>query len=889
MAGAPFSHLLVRDDDGRWQDLGADETSRRGTTYALYKRLGFLTKIAVLDQPAAAVAVNWPDHAVPTYWPLAGGDTCVFQAANGLSPRGLKPLVVSVSREGRPLGSPVLYGPLLRRFPRARLLAVGFRGASHPFNPRAWGHAEETLTACVRLLLAPDRPLIADVWPHEPLYWPGEKAQLTVRLISPRKATVARCRLRLFDPATGREVFSAQQRAQVTPAEPTDLGFFWTLPARPAWCYLAVADLAGAAGPFNYDVAEFVTYQPDFCSRAKPRSISREGRPVVGKRPAWFSGVNLYTADPRSVGMFFNSRNEPGHHPTVDFFDRDLSLLRILGGNTTRTHYFEFMLTPQALADQRNHAVRRLDAYNMLHAAHDVGAFYGPFTFTPGKYDLWQKYMTAKYGAAVAKADPYATPQWQTEEAAYYEALARRCRHLGATNIIWQLINEPERYPPRSERDPRKREQGAETVARWCRTMASALKKGGYNQAGVGHSTAPMSYGWDPRGALNFLTSFDVHHYGRGTVGSRASSNPLWSIPFGLAYGRPAVLGEYGLPNAGQSHDAFLGRWLASYEAALTCVLAEGSLGFLNFYLNCGMGHVDAPEWGMVRPDYTEKPAALAWKRWNWLAQRLRPDELLPFDGALLFDPTVRYGNPQFISQLGRLYLNLLREGLPTALLSPADLARLRETKRLPTVVFAPEEGRTAAVRAALAHLRGWSVQVTDSLDAFRDALRARLPVRELASGAQAFYVRRLRGGRWLVAVVENDGKPVVFRVADHAYELALPEGRSALLVVTRQGLPELIAACAPVKMDGRTVVDGPAEGYAVWAGHGRSLATEGATDLWAEDQQAVTASFSLPDDLRSRRWHLEADQSVPPDVLSLTRSLLVARGLKLDRSAPNT
>ncbi|MCD6351428.1 MAG: hypothetical protein J7M26_04825, partial [Armatimonadetes bacterium] len=355
------------------------------------------------------------------------------------------------------------------------------------------------------------------------------------------------------------------------------------------------------------------------------------------------------------------------------------------------------------------------------------------------------------------------------------------------------------------------------------------------------------------------------------------------------AYGWPAVLGEYGLPNAGQSHDAFLGRWLASYEAALTCILAEDSLGFLNFYLNCGMGHVDAPEWGMVRPDYTEKPAALAWKRWNWLAQRLRPDELLPFDGALLFDPTVRYGNPQFISQLGRLYLNLLREGLPTALLSPADLARLRETKRLPTVVFAPEEGRTAAVRAALDHLSGWGVQVADSLDAFRDALRARLPVRALASGAQAFYARRLQGGRWLVAAVENDGKPVVFRVADHAYELALPEGRSALLVVTRQGLPELIAACGPVKMDGRTVVDGPAEGYAVWAGHGRSLATEGATDLWAEDQQAVTASFSLPDDLRSRRWHLEADKSVPPDVLSLTRSLLVARGLKLDRSAPNT
>ncbi len=886
VAGVPFSHLLARSEDGRVYDLGDDEAGRRGATYAVYSRLGFLAKVAALEQPAGAVTVNWPDSGLPAYWPLTGGTSALFLAGNGLNLRTLRPLVASVAGDGRVLGCPVSFSPVLGRFPRAGFLAVGFSGESHPLNPAAWPHASAALAAFARLLLEPPRATIADVWPVEPLYYPGEDVRVVVRVVAQREPADVRCGLRILERDTWTEVFSEERAGTARPGKPADLEFTWRAAKLGTWGYVALAQLEDASPPFDTDLASFLAFQPDFCARARPASVSPTGLPLRASSPEWFSGVNLYTADWRNVGVFFKQDNGPGSHPTVDAYDRDLALLRLFGGNTTRTHYFEMMLTPEILADDRAHAVRRLDAYNMLHAAHDAAAFYGPFTFAPGKYTLWQEYMKGKYGEAVLEADRYVTEDWLREMEAYYGALAGRCASLGARNLVWQLINEPEAYPPRGETDPTRRREGAEAVARWCRRMAAALEGAGYDQAGLGHSTAPMSYGWDPRGALSFLSSYDVHHYGAATVYRSLTSDPVWSVAFGLAYGRPAVLGEYGLPNAGQSRDVFLGHWLPSYEQALLCVLGEGSLGFLNFYLNCGMGSVDSPEWGMVRPDYTEKPAALAWKRWNWLTRRIPPDDLLPPDGALLFDPALRYDRPGVSGEVGRVFLDLLGEGLYTWILGPADLRALAEAGRLPSCVYAPEPWLADEGRQALQAAQAAGLRVTDDLEVLRSSLREASPARVLSPSAEAVYVRHLRGDRCLVAVVDASDEEVAVEVSGRRYELLLPKGRCALLVADARGAPEMLAACGPVRVDGKRLATGPEEGYALWAGRGRSLETDGARELWAEDQRAVAGPVALPDALRAREWRLEAAGDVPEGIEAWAGELLGAQGVRLSGTA---
>lgn len=884
-AGVPFSHLLAPAQDGGFHDLGASEDERRGATYFLYSRLGFLTKVATLldtDTPAGAVTVNWPDSNLPTSWPLTGGTTSVFLAGNGLSPRTVRPLVVSVSREGRVLSCPVSFSPVLARFPKARFLSIGFSGDSHPLNPAAWDHAEDALVAFTRLLLEAPVVLIGDVWPHEPLYRAGEDVCVGVRLVASRGPANLRCRLRILTRDTWREVFTDEKDVTVGPEGPADLEFIWAKADLRDWAYVAVAQIDNAEPPFDMDAEGFLALQPGFCSRARPAAVSPTGLPLRGDTPEWFSGINLYVADHRGVGMFFTGGNQFGSHPTVQAYDRDLSLMRLLGGNTARTHYFDLMITPEILADTGSHAVRRLDAYNMLHAAHDAAAIYGPFTFTPGRYNVWQNYMKAKYGEDTVKANAYTSEQWLDEMEEYYEALAAHCRALGAENIVWQLINEPEAYPPHGERDPARRREGVEVVDRWCRRMSKALERAGYLQAGVGHSTAPMSYGWDPRGSLNWLCSFDVHHYGAATV-HQGSSNALWSIPFGLAYGRPAVLGEYGLPNATHSRAAFLGHWLAAYEQALLCILGESGLGFLNFYLNCGMGNVDAPEWGMVRPDYTEKPALLAWKRWNWVLRRIAPDEILPPNAALVFDPEVRLAGEQILQQLGQTFLALLGEGLHTSILGPGDLDRLARSGGRPQVAYAPADWLGQIGRTALAKAAEQGLEVFDDLEGFRQAARALCPVKLDRCTAEALYVRALHGDRVMIAVVENGQASLTFEMRSHRYEISLPEGRGALLVLGSDGAPEMIASCGPVSLNGRVLVDGPAEGYAVWAGHGRSLDRDGTRELWAESQTTVRGSLKLPDELGARSWKIETRSTVPEEITRQASKLLQTRGVRLD------
>lgn len=883
VAGAPLSHLIVADTNGRPWDLGATPSSRTGTTRELYSRLGVFTKVASLAQPDGAIVVNWPNCPLPTFWPLTGGRLAFFHAPNGLNPHTIRPLVASISREGRVLGCPVAYSPRLARFPNAQFLALGFTGDSHPLNPAAWPHAATALKAFARLLLDPPQLFIADVWPRQPLYYDGEDVQVQVRLLATRRPRKVTCSLTILARDRWQEVFRATKQARISPDRPLDLLFTWPKARLDRWAYIAVAHIDATPPPWDTELASFLAWQPDFCARAAHVSL-HHSQVLRAARPVWLSGANLYLADWRGVGMFFHTRNEPGAHPLVDGFDRDLGLLRLLGGNATRTHYFDLMITPATFANPRSHALRRLDAYNLLHAAHNLAAIYAPFTFVPGRYQPWRDYMKNKYGPDILDASSFAAPEWLAEEQAYYEALARRCAQSGARNILWQLINEPERYPPMQEKNAAKRRRGAATVFRWTRLMTAAISKGGYRQAGIGQSTAPLSYGWDPRGNLNELAFHDVHHYSPTTVNRR--TNALWSIPFGLAYGWPATLGEYGQPNAARSRTPFLGNWLASYEAALTCVMAESAMGFLNFYLNCGMGHVDSPEWGMVRPDYTEKDAALAWKLWNWLTRRIPPDDFLPHEAALLFDPAVRLKNPGTIEQLGREYLDLLGKGAAVRIISPADVPRLIESKCLPQVVYAPDRWLLADGRRALDAVAQARARIVRQPETLVSAVHSQTRIRPIASDPQALYVRRLRGGRWYIAIVEGSGRPIVIRARGQQYRFILPQGRCATLVVDHAGAPELIAACCPVFRNGREILRGPDLGFAVWAGSGRNLLRDGATDVWAEDQQAVySRRIKLPNDLKARPWRLEG-RHTSASLLQQARRLLASRGVQISPTA---
>ncbi len=388
----------------------------------------------------------------------------------------------------------------------------------------------------------------------------------------------------------------------------------------------------------------------------------RQAQPYRREMPYvnWISGVNLYTNDPRGIGAYYDSERRLGKHPLPEIWDREISLVRLYGGNAIRQHYYERILNEQVFADETyNWAKRVLDANHILLAMHNVVALTNPFTFSPEHY--WRKRL--------GEGDPYVDERWLQAEEGYLRSLAKWLSDF--PNVAWELINEPEGYG-RNAQTFEERRNYAQRVEAWCKRMRKAIFNGqGFETPiGIGLAWAPLSPIWSVRHFLNFMHWSHVHHY-QTTLGEG-----VWTLPFALAYGHPCIVGEAGMPNAVNSPYPFLREWGEIYEQMLHVILGERGLGFLNFYLNNPLQHPEAPEWGMMRHDGTEREACRVWARWNFVLQHLdRRDYLLP-TVAILLDTESLLGSPNIVSEAREIHMRLLESGVPSIIASEHDLSK---------------------------------------------------------------------------------------------------------------------------------------------------------------------------------------------------------------------
>ncbi len=826
-AGTPCSRIFRKTQNG-WQPLEPADAIAPRLAYLAFRHIGLLAKTWRADVPSAGVINLAPDLLdAPPWWNLSGAIQLFTYRSTGASPQLERPLAMAVRRDGTVLGAPATLSLLPGGQPKARWLALGFVGPSSPINPSVFPSADRFLVSLARLMLRRDFAVISDIWPEKPMYRPGHRPRIIVTVQScADRPLAAGVELEVRQRSDGRSLFRQTGSARLQPWSPAQVQFRLPPLQTADWACVLTARIRPGLPGFDRSSAELLVWQPSATQAAPRLRIPKGGPALLGGRRAWLTGANLYTADPRSVGWFFTAPNQPLKHPTAETYDADLSLLRIFGGNCTRTHYFCTLLTPAELQRPDSEAALRLDAYNLLHAAHGIGAVYAPFTFLPGRTSAWRNYMA---GRASKDADPYSDPAWLAEEERYYRLFARRCRQSGAVNIAFQLINEPDTYGPKQP-TRRNLDEFARRIGAWARRMAAALAEEGYPDAGMGHTSAGVSPVWDPLGNLSFLNHFDVHSYSPG----------LWRVELGLQWGRPAVLGEFGMPNARDSRSALLGDWTAQYERLFVVLIAHRALGFFNFYLRHGLGHVDSPEWGMLRPDKTEKPSAIQWKRFNWLVRRLPPSEILPPDAAVAI-PRRHLLDARARQAAAEAFGRLLARGIVAAILCPEASPSLRPSWLL---VYEPA-GQPVSLPSKLAAASKATVYFSaenagEAAEALAEQIARSRPVQCTNwSAADGIRVRRLTGGRWLIAILGARQSPVEVAVAEHRYALHLPAGRSALLVVDGQGRPQLVMACGRVDMDGRLLCDGPAEGYAVCAPQGRSL-LDAAPEIWAEDQIAV-------------------------------------------------
>ncbi len=877
-AGVPLRHLLQRQGE-RWVDL-AEWVDPDHLGFSVAKTTRLVAKAFEFDRPIGFTAVM-AGSGIRGPARFDGGRAWgVFFAGNGWAPETyVHPLMVSFAWDGTPLGCPATMAVGVGQFRRARWVALGFVGDEHPFAQEALRGRGDMLVSLVRLAQPRNFTVVGDVWPREVLYRPGEAVEVSVAVLGHGwRAVSGRCVLTISERDSGRKVFGDERAFSVAPGQVKELVFRWPAADLKSWAYMVTARVQPALPGMESGIGEFLAMARGVKVSAPAVRLDAGGRPTVGGRSCRLSGANLYTADTRGVGWFFSPPNELRRHIAVDAFDRDLSYMRLAAGNATRTHYFEYVLTPEDLKEPNNHGMRRLDGYLLLHARHGVAAVFAPFTFWPGLPKQWRQYWGKD-------ADPYGDADCLRVEERYYARLAGHCARRGADNILWQLINEPDgRFRVPAGASAVEKQAAARKVAAWARRMSRAIAQAGYQQAGMGQCTAPLSPYWDPHGNLRELAFHDVHHYSPRTVYADQSEGK-WSVPFGLNYGWPATVGEYGQPNAGQSLALVFGDWRVPYEQTLHCVLGENALGFLNFYLCNSAAHPYNPEWGMVRPDHIDKPCGRVWRRWNWLSLRLPPEDFLAPRWAIISDHERRLvDDAAVMREVFAAYVALMREGVYARVMSAADLAALVAAgKPVPERAFiVGEEKLGPKAREAVAKARARGMDVAASLAEMVRRCARELPMRLGRHRATFTYIRALRGRRWLVVFVGAPGGPVELQARGHGYRFILPQGRCAALVTTHSGEPELVEACGPVEMDGRRLVDGPKEGYVVAAPRGRSLIEAGAAELFAEDQRAVEASFALPNEVMEREWRFVARGATADATLEQAATLVTGNGVAM-------
>jgi len=884
-AGIPLSRPIVKEGN-RWVDAFSEIET--GTFKTLFQNLlPFAKAYKARKRPRFCVVLH-PDLLpnLPHLWQISGGEWAVIPIVDG-SQHLADPILASVSEDGDVVALPLVFAYRFRHYPCARIVALGFWGNSHPWSRKVWKFAEEAIVDTVRLALRRDYIAIRDLMSDQPCYLPKETVNLTAELVCPVDIS-ANCQLLIRERDTGKVVYQAKRKVFLKGGKPEIVTFDWQIPPDPHWAYDAILTVENPSRMKFHERTMFLVRSE------RTMAIVRQARPYKHAIPFKVSGVNLYTNDPRGIGAYFDSEQRLGKHPLPDIWDREISLVRLYGGNAIRQHYYERILNERVFADETyNWAKRVLDANHILLAVHNVAALTNPFTFSPDHY--WRKRL--------GEGDPYTDENWLQAEEAYMRGLAKWLADF--PNVVWELINEPEGYG-RDAKTAEERRHFAERVADWCRRMSQAIFSGqGFETPiGIGLAWAPSSPIWSVRHFLNFLKWSHAHHY-QTDLGAG-----LWTLPFALSYGHPCIIGEAGMPNAENSPQPLLREWGEIYEQMLYVALGERALGFLNFYLNNTLQHPDAPEWGMMRHDGTERESCRVWARWNFLLRYLSTGAFLPPPVAILVDTDSLLQSPSAIlAEVRNMHMQMLETGVPSMIVSEHDLRRWQsmlkfEPKRWQEevglrMVIVPKSARpsdeTWKLLRELWEQTKAGVEIVALCEPRPDWAKAQL--RPLRAGiffglkveqglARLVYPLKKRDGLTVVLV---DGNDKIGEVEYHGcrVQLTIPKGRCALLdFQVRLGTGEvnlnLVSAYGSVTVNGKPLVKAPNDLAWVAVGNltlARKLALP--ASLWSDNQRAIELSLPIKNDVKELKQVTIYAPTQFADAAKLVAQSLNAIGVK--------
>lgn len=851
-AGVPLSRPMVRNGN-RWVDAFAE--IEVGTFRTLFQNLlPFAKTYKARKKPQFCIVLR-PDLLpnLPPLWHISGGEWAVIPIVDG-SQHLAEPILASVSEDGDVVALPFVFAYRLRQYPCARIVALGFWGNSHPWGRKAWKFAEAAIADVVRLTLRRDYIAIRDLMSDQPRYLPKETVTITAELVCPIDIP-ATCQLLIRERDTGKIVHQAKRKVFLEGGKAETVTFEWQLPADPHWAYDAILT---AENPSQMKFHERTMF---LVRSERTMAMVRQAKPYKREIPSVVSGVNLYTNDIRGIGAYFDSEQRLGKHPLPDIWDREISLVRLYGGNAVRQHYYERILNEEVFADETdNWAKRVLDANHILLAMHNVAALTNPFTFSPAYY--WRERL--------GDGDPYADERWLQAEEVYLRGLAKWLADF--PNVVWELINEPEGYG-RDAKTSEERKQFAERVANWCRRMSQAIFSGqGYETPiGIGLAWAPNSPVWSVRHFLNFLRWSHAHHY-QTDLGAG-----LWTLPFALAYGHPCIIGEAGMPNAENSPHPLLREWGEIYEQMLYVALGERALGFLNFYLNNPLQHPDSPEWGMMRHDGTERESCRVWARWNFLLRHLQPRAFLPPTVAILIDTDSLLQSPSAIlTEVRNTHMQLLGTGVPSMIVSEHDLRRWQSMFKSDPKRWREEMGslRIAIIVPKSAKPSEETWKLLSELDlkiAWVVALCEESPEwarKQLPDLSPQFFGLQVEQGlaRLVYPLRKRDGLTVILidgngKTGEVAYygcrvQLTVPKGRCALLEFRESpgmGRLTLLSAYGSVTVNGKPLAKAPDD--LAWVAVGNLTLDEklpsSPVTLWSDNQKAVELTVPVENDVK--------------------------------------
>jgi hypothetical protein len=881
-AGVPLSRPMVRKGN-RWVDAFAE--IEVGTFRTLFQNLlPFAKTYKARKKPQFCIVLR-PDLLpnLPPLWHISGGEWAVIPIVDG-SQHLAEPILASVSEDGDVVALPFVFAYRLRQYPCARIVALGFWGNSHPWSRKAWKFAEAAIADVVRLTLRRDYIAIRDLMSDQPRYLPKETVTITAELVCPIDIS-ATCQLLIRERDTGKIVHQAKRKVFLEGGRAETVTFEWQLPADPHWAYDAILT---AENPSQMKFHERTMF---LVRSERTMAMVRQAKPYKREIPSVVSGVNLYTNDIRGIGAYFDSEQRLGKHPLPDIWDREISLVRLYGGNAIRQHYYERILNEEVFADETdNWAKRVLDANHILLAMHNVAALTNPFTFSPAYY--WRKRL--------GDGDPYADERWLQAEEAYLRGLAKWLADF--PNVVWELINEPEGYG-RDAKTSEERKQFAERVANWCRRMSQAIFSGqGYETPiGIGLAWAPNSPVWSVRHFLNFLRWSHAHHY-QTDLGAG-----LWTLPFALAYGHPCIIGEAGMPNAENSPHPLLREWGEIYEQMLYVALGERALGFLNFYLNNPLQHPDSPEWGMMRHDGTERESCRVWARWNFLLRHLQPRAFLPPTVAILIDTDSLLQSPSAIlTEVRNTHMQLLETGVPSMIVSEHDLRRWQsmfksDPKRwreemglLRIAIIVPKSAKpseeTWKLLRELDLKIAWVVALCEESPEWARKQLPNLSPQffglQVEQGlARLVYPLRKRDGLTVI-LIDGNGKTGEVEYYGCRVQLTVPKGRCALLEFRESlgmGRLTLLSAYGSVTVNGKPLAKAPDDLAWVAVGNltlGEKLPSSPAT-LWSDNQKAVELTVPVENDVKELRQVAIYAPTQFSDVAKLVAQSLQGVGVK--------